>query len=331
MAITVGINGFGRIGRLVYRVAAEHRGVNVVAVNDITDAPTLAYLLKYDTVHGVWDRDVTAEGNTVKAGDKSFTVLAEKDPANLPWKQLGVDVVVESTGLFTKRAAAAKHLAAGARKVVISAPAEDADCTIVIGVNDQAYKKDQHQVVSIASCTTNCLAPVAKVLNDTFGIVRGVMTTIHAYTNDQRIADQPHKDARRARAAAMNIIPTSTGAAKAIGLVLPELAGRLDGIAVRVPVADGSLVDLVAEVKKPTTVAEVNAAFKAAAAKSPLKGILEYSESPIVSSDVIGNPHSSIFDAPLTSVMEKTSVKVFAWYDNEWGYSSRVAEFLSMI
>jgi glyceraldehyde 3-phosphate dehydrogenase len=331
MAITVGINGFGRIGRLVYRAAAEHRGVNVVAVNDITDAPTLAYLLKYDTVHGVWDRDVTAEGNTVKAGDKSFTVLAEKDPANLPWKQLGVDVVVESTGLFTKRAAAAKHLAAGARKVVISAPAEDADCTIVIGVNDQAYHKDQHQVVSIASCTTNCLAPVAKVLNDTFGIVRGVMTTIHAYTNDQRIADQPHKDARRARAAAMNIIPTSTGAAKAIGLVLPELAGRLDGIAVRVPVADGSLVDLVAEVKKPTTVAEVNAAFKAAAAKSPLKGILEYSEAPIVSSDVIGNPHSSIFDAPLTSVMEKTSVKVFAWYDNEWGYSSRVAEFLSMI
>jgi glyceraldehyde 3-phosphate dehydrogenase (phosphorylating) len=331
MAITVGINGFGRIGRLVYRAAAEHRGVNVVAVNDITDAPTLAYLLKYDTVHGVWDRDVKAEGNTVKAGDKSFTVLAEKDPANLPWKQLGVDVVVESTGLFTKRAAAAKHLAAGARKVVISAPAEDADCTIVIGVNDQAYNKDQHQVVSIASCTTNCLAPVAKVLNDTFGIVRGVMTTIHAYTNDQRIADQPHKDARRARAAAMNIIPTSTGAAKAIGLVLPELAGRLDGIAVRVPVADGSLVDLVAEVKKPTTAAEVNAAFKAAAAKPPLKGILEYSESPIVSSDVIGNPHSSIFDAPLTSVMEKTSVKVFAWYDNEWGYSSRVAEFLSMI
>jgi len=331
MAITVGINGFGRIGRLVYRAAAEHRGVNVVAVNDITDAPTLAYLLKYDTVHGVWDRDVKAEGNTVKAGDKSFTVLAEKDPANLPWKQLGVDVVVESTGLFTKRAAAAKHLAAGARKVVISAPAEDADCTIVIGVNDQAYNKDQHQVVSIASCTTNCLAPVAKVLNDTFGIVRGVMTTIHAYTNDQRIADQPHKDARRARAAAMNIIPTSTGAAKAIGLVLPELAGRLDGIAVRVPVADGSLVDLVAEVKKPTTAAEVNAAFKAAAAKAPLKGILEYSESPIVSSDVIGNPHSSIFDAPLTSVMEKTSVKVFAWYDNEWGYSSRVAEFLSMI
>ena len=331
MAITVGINGFGRIGRLVYRAAAEHRGVNVVAVNDITDAPTLAYLLKYDTVHGVWDRDVKAEGNTVKAGDKSFTVLAEKDPANLPWKQLGVDVVVESTGLFTKRAAAAKHLAAGARKVVISAPAEDADCTIVIGVNDQAYNKDQHQVVSIASCTTNCLAPVAKVLNDTFGIVRGVMTTIHAYTNDQRIADQPHKDARRARAAAMNIIPTSTGAAKAIGLVLPELAGRLDGIAVRVPVADGSLVDLVVEVKKPTTVAEVNAAFKAAAAKSPLKGILEYSEAPIVSSDVIGNPHSSIFDAPLTSVMAKTSVKVFAWYDNEWGYSSRVAEFLSMI
>ena len=330
MAITVGINGFGRIGRLVYRAAAE-RGINVVAVNDITDAATLAYLLKHDTVHGVWDRDVKAEGNTVKAGNKSFTVLAEKDPANLPWKQLGVDVVVESTGFFTKRAAAAKHLAAGARKVVISAPADDADSTIVIGVNDQAYDKNKHEVVSIASCTTNCLAPVAKVLNDTFGIVRGVMTTIHAYTNDQRIADQPHKDLRRARAAAMNIIPTSTGAAKAIGLVLPELAGRLDGIAVRVPVADGSLVDLVAEVKKPTTVAEVNAAFKAAASKAPLKGILEYREDPIVSSDVIGNPHSSIFDSPLTSVMEKTSVKVFSWYDNEWGYSSRVAEFLLMI
>ncbi|HWN82537.1 MAG TPA: type I glyceraldehyde-3-phosphate dehydrogenase, partial [Candidatus Udaeobacter sp.] len=296
-----------------------------------TDAATLAYLLKHDTVHGVWDRDVKAEGNTVKAGNKSFTVLAEKDPANLPWKQLGVDVVVESTGFFTKRAAAAKHLAAGARKVVISAPADDADSTIVIGVNDQAYDKNKHEVVSIASCTTNCLAPVAKVLNDTFGIVRGVMTTIHAYTNDQRIADQPHKDLRRARAAAMNIIPTSTGAAKAIGLVLPELAGRLDGIAVRVPVADGSLVDLVAEVKKPTTVAEVNAAFKAAASKAPLKGILEYREDPIVSSDVIGNPHSSIFDSPLTSVMEKTSVKVFSWYDNEWGYSSRVAEFLLMI
>jgi len=331
MAIKVGINGFGRIGRLVYRAAAAHPQVDVVAVNDITDAETLAYLLKYDTVHGIWNREVKADGNTVTAGDRSFTVLAEKDPANLPWKKLGVDVVVESTGLFTKRAAAAKHLTAGARKVVISAPADDADCTIVIGVNDQAYKKDQHEVVSIASCTTNCLAPVAKVLNDTFGIDRGVMTTIHAYTNDQRIADQPHKDARRARAAAMNIIPTSTGAAKAIGLVLPELAGRLDGIAVRVPVADGSLVDLVAQVKKPTTAAEVNAAFKAAAAKAPLKGILEYSEAPIVSSDVIGNPHSSIFDAPLTSVMEKISVKVFAWYDNEWGYSSRCVDLLKKI
>jgi glyceraldehyde 3-phosphate dehydrogenase len=329
MAIQVGINGFGRIGRLVYRALAGRPDVNVVAVNDITDAPTLAYLLKYDTVHGVWNRDVKADGNTVIAGDRSFTVLAEKDPANLPWKKLGVDVVVESTGLFTKRAAAAKHLTAGARKVVISAPADDADATIVIGVNDQAYKKDKHEVVSIASCTTNCLAPVAKVLNDTFGIERGVMTTIHAYTNDQRIADQPHKDARRARAAAMNIIPTSTGAAKAIGLVLPELAGRLDGIAVRVPVADGSLVDLVAQVKKPTSAAEVNAAFKDAAAKAPLKGILQYSDAPIVSSDVIGNPHSSIFDAPLTSVMEKTIVKVFSWYDNEWGYSSRVAEFLA--
>jgi glyceraldehyde 3-phosphate dehydrogenase len=240
-------------------------------------------------------------------------------------------VVVESTGLFTKRAAAAKHLAAGARKVVISAPADDADATIVIGVNDQAYKKAEHDVVSIASCTTNCLAPVAKVLNDNFGIERGVMTTIHAYTNDQRIADQPHKDIRRARAAAMNIIPTSTGAARAIGLVLPELAGKLDGIAVRVPVADGSLVDLVAQVRKAVSAADVNSVFKDAASKAPLKGILQYSEEPIVSSDVIGNPHSSIFDAPLTSVMEKNTVKVFAWYDNEWGYSKRVAEFLSMV
>jgi glyceraldehyde 3-phosphate dehydrogenase len=331
MALKVGINGFGRIGRLVYRAAAENPDIDIVAVNDITDADTLAHLLKYDTVHGIWDREVKANNSTVTAGDRSFTVLAEKDPANLPWKKLGVEVVVESTGLFTKRAAAARHLAAGARKVVISAPADDADATIVIGVNDKAYKKAEHDVVSIASCTTNCLAPVAKVLNDNFGIERGVMTTIHAYTNDQRIADQPHKDIRRARAAAMNIIPTSTGAARAIGLVLPELAGKLDGIAVRVPVADGSLVDLVAQLKKSVTTAEVNDVFKSAASKAPLKGILQYSEEPIVSSDVIGNPHSSIFDAPLTSVMEKNTVKVFAWYDNEWGYSKRVAEFLSMV
>ena len=331
MALKVGINGFGRIGRLVYRAAAENPNIDVVAVNDITDADTLAHLLKYDTVHGIWDRAVSSNDSTVTAGDRTFTVLAEKDPANLPWKKLGVEVVVESTGLFTKRAAAAKHLTAGARKVVISAPADDADATIVIGVNDQAYKKAEHDVVSIASCTTNCLAPVAKVLNDNFGIERGVMTTIHAYTNDQRIADQPHKDIRRARAAAMNIIPTSTGAARAIGLVLPELAGKLDGIAVRVPVADGSLVDLVAQVRKAVTAADVNNVFKGAASKPPLKGILQYSEEPIVSSDVIGNPHSSIFDAPLTSVMEKNTVKVFAWYDNEWGYSKRVAEFLSMV
>jgi len=331
MAIKVGINGFGRIGRLVYRAAHGDPRLDIVAVNDITDAATLAHLLKHDSVHGIWSEPVGHSDSQVQAGKKSFKVLAERDPARLPWRELGVEVVVESTGLFTKRAAAAKHLEAGAKKVVISAPADDVDATIVIGVNHESYNKQSHHIVSIASCTTNCLAPVAKVLNDNFGIERGVMTTIHAYTNDQRIADQPHKDARRARSAAINIIPTSTGAARAIGLVLPELAGRLDGIAVRVPVADGSLVDLVAQVRKPATVQAVNEVFKDAASKPPLKGILEYSEAPIVSTDVIGNPHSAIFDSSLTSVMEKSTVKVFAWYDNEWAYSKRVAEFLLLV
>ncbi len=331
MAIKVGINGFGRIGRLVYRAAHANPDVDIVAVNDITDASTLAHLLKHDSVHGVWPVEVRSAGGGVQAGKKSFKVLAEKDPAKLPWRALGVEVVVESTGLFTKKAAAAKHLEAGARKVIISAPADDADATIVIGVNDGAYKREAHHVVSIASCTTNCLAPVVKVLNDRFGIEAGLMTTIHAYTNDQRILDLPHKDLRRARSAAVNIIPTSTGAARAIGLVLPELAGRLDGLAVRVPVTDGSLVDLVAELRRATTVEEVNAAFKEAAAKPPLQGILEYSEAPIVSTDVIGNPHSSIFDSKLTSVMKEKTVKVFAWYDNEWAYSKRVVEFLTRV
>ncbi len=330
MSIKVGINGFGRIGRLVYRAAHGNSKVDVVAVNDITDAATLALLLKHDSVHGVWSEKVGHSDGEVRAGSKSFRVLAERDPAKLPWRDLGVDVVVESTGLFTKKSAAGKHLEAGAKKVIISAPADDADATIVIGVNDQTYNREKHDVVSIASCTTNCLAPVAKVLNDKFGIERGVMTTIHAYTNDQRIADQPHKDPRRARSAAINIIPTSTGAARAIGLVLPELSGRLDGIAVRVPVADGSLVDLVAQVSRPTTKQEVNSAFQEAASKPPLKGILEYSDDPIVSTDIIGNPHSSVFDSALTSVIEKSTVKVFAWYDNEWAYSKRVAEFLTM-
>jgi glyceraldehyde 3-phosphate dehydrogenase len=331
MALRVAINGFGRIGRLLYRAAHPNPNVDIVAVNDITDAATLAHLLKHDSVHGIWPVEVSVQDGAVRTGSKSFKALSEKDPAKLPWRELGVEVVVESTGLFTKKAGAMKHVEAGAKKVVISAPADDADATIVLGVNHDRYQPAQHQVVSIASCTTNALAPVAKILNDRFGIERGVMTTIHAYTNDQRIADQPHKDQRRARSAAINIIPTSTGAARAIGLVLPELAGRLDGIAVRVPVADGSLVDLVVNVRKPTTPAEVNAAFKEAASKPPLQGILEYSEAPIVSSDIVGNPHSSVFDSKLTSVVEKTTVKVFSWYDNEWAYAKRVAEFLDMV
>jgi glyceraldehyde 3-phosphate dehydrogenase len=332
MPIKVGINGFGRIGRLVYRAAHASPNVDVVAVNDITDANTLAHLLKYDSAQGVWPEKVDVlKSGVVKAGADSFQVLAERDPAKLPWKKLGVNVVVESTGLFTKRELAAKHLEAGARKVIISAPSGEADATIVIGVNHKIYKKREHHIVSIASCTTNCLAPVVKVLHDNFQLERGLMTTIHAYTNDQRIADQPHKDLRRARSAAINIIPTSTGAARAIGLVMPELAGKLDGFAVRVPVPDGSLVDLVAQVKKPTTVEQINNAFKTAASRGPLKGILQYCEEPIVSSDIIGNPHSSIFDSKLTSVMGKTMVKVLSWYDNEWAYARRVADFLSMV
>ncbi len=330
MAIRVGINGFGRIGRNVLR-AAKAQGANdidFVAVNDLTDTRTLAHLLRYDSVHGVWKEaaGTTADGH-LKVGGTTIQVLKEKDPSKLPWAALKVDAVLEATGIFTDRDAAAVHLTAGARNVLISAPAKKGDLTFVFGVNEAAFDPKKHQVVSIGSCTTNCLAPVAKILNDTFGIEHGFITTIHAYTNDQRILDLPHKDLRRARAAAINLIPTSTGAAKAIGEVLPELKGKLDGIAVRAPVSDGSLTDLVCRVKNPATRETVNAAMKAAAF-GPLKGILEYCEDPIVSSDVIGNPHSSVFDALSTNVLDGTLVKVLSWYDNEWGFSNRVLDAL---
>ncbi len=332
MAVKVGINGFGRIGRLVVR-AAKKRGADLdfVAVNDVTDAPTLAHLLQYDSVHGVWPEPVAAEGDSIRIGGDTIRVLKEREPGKLPWKDLGVDVVLESTGLFTDRDKAAQHLAAGARVVAVSAPAKGADATIVLGVNDAAYRKGEHQVVSVASCTTNCLAPVAHVLHAAFGIERGFMTTTHAYTNDQRILDLPHKDLRRARAAAVNMIPTSTGAAKAIGLVIPELNGRLDGVAMRVPVPDGSIVDLTCVVKKATDRAAVNAALAAAAASGPLHGILQYSEAPLVASDIVGNPHSSIVDGQLTAVLDGNLVKVFSWYDNEWGFSNRAVDLLGRL
>jgi glyceraldehyde 3-phosphate dehydrogenase len=331
MAVRVGINGFGRIGRLVVRAALKRKAdVEFVAANDVTDAATLAHLLQYDSVHGTWPEEITAEGDAIKVSGKTIRILKVKDPAELPWKDLKVDVVLEATGLFTDRDKAAAHLAAGARVVAVSAPSKGADATLVIGVNDKAYEKGKHQVVSVASCTTNCLAPVASVLHEEFGIERGLMTTTHAYTNDQKILDLPHKDLRRARAAAMNMVPTSTGAAKAIGLVIPELNGRLDGVAMRVPVPDGSIVDLTCVVKKSTDKAAVNAAMKQAAA-GRLKGILQYSEAPLVSSDIIGNPYSSVFDAPLTTVLEGNMVKVFSWYDNEWGFSNRVVDLFARL
>ena len=332
MALKVAINGFGRIGRLVVRAAKTRKApIDFVAVNDLTDAATLAHLLKYDTVHRVWHEasSKAIDGKLVISGD-SIAVTSEKDPAKLPWKALGVDVVLEATGNFSDRDKAAVHLAAGARKVLVSAPSKGADLTFVMGVNHKLYDAAKHDVVSIGSCTTNCLAPVAKVLNDTFGIDHGMMTTIHAYTNDQHILDLPHKDLRRARAAALSMIPTSTGAAKAIGEVMPELKGRLDGLAVRVPVMDGSLVDLVCQVKRSVTKEEINAAIKAAA-EGPFKGILEYCEDPIVSNDVIGNPHSSVFDSLSTNVMQGNMVKILSWYDNEWGFSNRVVDALLMM
>ncbi|UFT98471.1 type I glyceraldehyde-3-phosphate dehydrogenase [Radiobacillus kanasensis] len=325
MTVKVGINGFGRIGRNVFRQALKNNEVEVVAVNDLTDANMLAHLLKYDSVHGKLEEEVTVNGTNLVVAGKEIKVLSERDPANLGWGDLGVEVVIESTGRFTKREDAKKHLDAGAKKVVISAPANDEDITLVMGVNEDKYDAGSHHVISNASCTTNCLAPFAKVLNDKFGLKRGMMTTVHSYTNDQQILDLPHKDYRRARAAAENIIPTSTGAAKAVSLVLPELKGKLNGMAMRVPTPDGSLVDLVAELDKDVTADEVNAAFKEAA-EGHLKGILGYSEEPLVSADYVGNTNSSTIDALSTMVMEGNMVKVVSWYDNEMGYSSRCVD-----
>ncbi|RLL46609.1 type I glyceraldehyde-3-phosphate dehydrogenase [Oceanobacillus piezotolerans] len=325
MTVKVGINGFGRIGRNVFRQALKNDEVEIVAVNDLTDANMLAHLLKYDSVHGKLEEEVTVNGSNIAVGGKEFKVLSERDPAQLGWGDLGVDIVIESTGRFTNAEDAKKHIEAGAKKVIISAPASNEDLTIVMGVNQDKYNPSEHNIVSNASCTTNCLAPFAKVLNDTFGIKRGLMTTIHSYTNDQQILDLPHKDYRRARAAAENIIPTTTGAAKAVSLVLPELKGKLNGMAVRVPTPDGSLTDLVAELDKEATVEDINNAFREAA-QGNLKGVLEYSEEPLVSTDIVGNTHSSIVDGLSTMVMEGNMVKVVSWYDNEMGYSSRCVD-----
>ncbi|HVB30201.1 MAG TPA: type I glyceraldehyde-3-phosphate dehydrogenase [Gemmatimonadaceae bacterium] len=332
MAIRVGINGFGRIGRQVLR-AAKLQGVTdleFVAVNDLTDTRTLAHLFKYDSVHGTYDGTVTASADAITVDGHTVKVLAEKDPAKLPWKALGVDIVLESTGRFTKAADAHKHIDGGARKVVISAPATGEDITLVMGVNHDKYDAAKHHIISNASCTTNCLVPMVKVIRDNFGFVRGSMTTVHSYTNDQNILDLPHKDLRRARAAAVSIIPTTTGAAKATALVIPELKGKIDGIAVRVPTPDVSLTDLVVVTEKPTTVDAVNAAFKAAAA-GPLKGILQYTEEELVSVDYVGNPHSCIFDAKTTAVIDGGLVKVCGWYDNEWGYAARCVDLLRLV
>ena len=327
MSIKVAVNGFGRIGRLVFKAAQGNEDIEFVAVNDLTDAKTLAYLLKYDSVHGRFPGTVEAKDDSIVVNGKVIKVLAERDPANLPWGELGVDIVIESTGIFRSKDQIKKHLAAGAKKVILTVPAKgEIDATIVLGVNEDALKPE-HAIVSNASCTTNCLAPVAKVLNDTFGIKRGLMTTIHAYTNDQKILDMPHSDLRRARACAASLIPTTTGAAKAVGKVIPALNGKLDGMAMRAPVIDGSVVDLVVELEKDATAEEINAAMKAAA-EGPLQGILEYCDDPIVSVDVIGNPVSSIFDAQATSVMDGNFVKVLSWYDNEWGYSNRVVDLI---
>jgi glyceraldehyde 3-phosphate dehydrogenase (phosphorylating) len=331
MSVRVGINGFGRIGRNVFR-AAQAAGADIdwVAVNDLTDNETLAHLLRYDSILGPYPGTVELSDDGLVVDGKEIKVLEERDPAALPWGELGVDVVLESTGFFTKRDAAAKHLEAGAKKVIISAPATDEDITVVLGVNFDRYDPNSHDVISNASCTTNCLAPFAKVVNDAVGIEHGLMTTIHAYTADQNLQDGPHKDLRRARAAAINLVPTSTGAAKAVGLVLPELNGRLHGFAVRAPVPTGSLVDLTFVASRETTIDEVNAAF-AAAAEGPLQGILQYTEDPIVSSDIVGNPNSSIVDGQLTAVMQGTMVKVVSWYDNEWGYSNRCVDILQKV
>jgi glyceraldehyde 3-phosphate dehydrogenase len=333
MSVRVGINGFGRIGRNVFRAAHESEAdIEIVGVNDITDAGTLAHLLKYDSVFGPFPGSVEVRDGALAIDGREVRVLAERDPAALPWGDLGADVVIESTGLFTKRGDAAKHLEAGAKKVIISAPATEPDVTVALGVNfEDVYDPDNHHVISNASCTTNCLAPVAKVLHESIGIERGLMTTIHAYTADQRLQDAPHKDLRRARAAAVNLVPASTGAAKAIGLVIPELQGKLHGFAVRAPVPTGSVVDLTVQVARETSVDEINDAFRSRADTGAMTGILQYTEDPIVSSDIVKSRYSSIFDSLLTSVMDGTMVKVVAWYDNEWGYSNRCAELAQKV
>ncbi len=330
MSVKVGINGFGRIGRLVLRAAANNPQVEVVAINDLTDAATNAHLFKWDSVHGPFQGTVETAGGAIIVNGREIKAYAEKDPANLPWGDLGVGIVIEGTGKFTEAEKASAHIRAGAKKVIITAPGKKEDITIVMGVNEDRYEPGRHQIISNASCTTNCLAPVVKVLHDSFRVRRGLMTTTHAYTNDQRILDFAHKDLRRARAAALSMIPTTTGAAKAVALVLPELKGKLTGMAVRVPTPNVSLVDFVAEVERPTTPEEINRVFKEAAA-GPLKGILQYNEELLVSRDFNGNPHSSIFDATCTMVMEGTLIKVFAWYDNEWGYSNRVVDLAAYI
>ncbi|TMK65949.1 MAG: type I glyceraldehyde-3-phosphate dehydrogenase [Actinobacteria bacterium] len=331
MSIKVGINGFGRIGRNFFR-AAKQQGLDIdfVAVNDITDAKTLAHLLKYDSVLGTFPGEVTSTDTSIIADGDELRVLAEKDPANLPWKELGARIVIESTGLFTKREDADKHIAAGAEKVIISAPAKGEDITMVLGVNDEAYDPKSHNVISNASCTTNCVVPMAKVLDDAFGIDQGFMTTIHAYTNDQRILDLPHQDLRRARAAAINIIPTSTGAARTTGVVIPHLKGKVDGLAMRVPIPDGSVTDLVATLKREASIEEVNAAYRAAAERGPLAGKLVYTEDPIVSSDIVGSSASCTFDA-LATMAIGNMVKVLGWYDNEWGYSHRLVDLTTLV
>jgi glyceraldehyde 3-phosphate dehydrogenase len=332
MPVRVGINGFGRIGRNLFRAAqAKNADIEWVAVNDLTDTKTLAQLLKYDSILGPYPGTIEVADDAIVVDGKPLKVLAERDPAALPWSDLGVDVVVESTGFFTKRADAAKHLDGGAKKVIISAPATEPDVTVVLGVNFDQYDKDAHHVISNASCTTNCLAPAAKVVNDAIGIKHGLMTTIHAYTQDQNLQDAPHKDLRRARAAAINLVPTSTGAAKAIGLVVPELQGKLHGFAVRAPIPTGSMVDLTFEAERETSVEEINELFKGKADTGDLAGILQYTEDPLVSSDIVSNPYSSIFDSGLTSVIDGTLVKVVAWYDNEWGYSNRIADLIQKV
>lgn len=330
MAYKVAINGFGRIGRLFFKASFDQKDFEIVAINDLTSAKMLAHLLKYDSVFGKFDKNIESGEGYITVEGKKYNIFAERDPENLPWKELGVDLVVESTGIFRKRDGATKHLTAGAKKVVISAPATDPDATIVMGVNDEIYDNEKHNIISNASCTTNCIAPVVKVLHDNFGIINGNMTTIHSYTNDQRILDLPHKDMRRARAAAQNIIPTTTGAAKAVGLVIPELAGKISGSAVRVPTPDGSLVDLVVNLNKPATLEGLKTLFKDASEGS-LKGYLEYSTEPLVSTDIIGNSHSSIIDSEFLTLINEKMVKILAWYDNEWGYSCRVRDLILKI